>query len=117
MPPITCYNTTMHWKPTTLKLFDLLCCKHHVTQELAAMGKHGEIYLYGEGVAGVVVWGVGAAKKIKKLAGLRGGGSIVKGEEAIFRLPQILVNQAASIIKVKKNRISMARMLNERKGS
>ena len=102
-----------YWKPTTYRLFGrVLCCKHSITQELAAMSSHGEIYEYNKKTIGIIVRSVGAYKRIKRLLGVYGGFPISKGEEAVFKAGVEHLDEVVKILKIKKNRLSMAKLLN-----
>jgi len=102
-----------YWKPTNNRLFGrILCCKHSITHELAAMSRHGEIYEYNPSTIGIIVRSVGAHKRIKRLLGVYGGFPISKGEEAVFKAGVEYLDEVVNILKIKKNRLSMAKLLN-----
>jgi hypothetical protein len=102
-----------HWKPTSLKLFNkVLACKNSETNELASASKYGEIYEFSGSLVGCIVRSPIAAKRVAKLANNANFEPIKAGEEALFKLPLEKLDQLVKSLKIKKNRSSMAKVLN-----
>lgn len=100
------------WKPTTIRLFGQLACKHTATGELSIASKYGEIYAYNDSVIGIIVYSPYIANKVRKMLNKGKFQHNNKYDEDLLFAPADMIKDISKVLSVKRNRKSMAKYLN-----
>lgn len=98
------------WQYTNELLFGIKCYKHSITDELAIIGKYGEIWMYDNDTAYVLVRNSPKSRLLDVLSivelSIPDDTKFTKEDEYIFKLPKSDIDKVLDILKMRYRNVS-----------